>query len=287
MLLLVVVAELAGGERDIVQVERPLARMLGLLELERPVDAPVREAFEVDGRIDEVDGRNHDAACDQRQRLDFEADRVERGEMLRARPVRVGDRDVARAEARPRHPCAPALLARGPAPLDAQVAVDRERPSDRIRYLVVDPRARAVPVERHDEDEQRGNRQGNDNGEPCGHLADGVAVAHLSLPVGLHGNDAASRVPEARFDRPAGRVSGLQPIMHAGKPASARGSSQARPSVHAACFGRRQSARTCCRTGRNVSAQKHFSIAHDGFPCISGFTPPCTSKRLRWHIACY
>ncbi|WP_230942634.1 hypothetical protein [Burkholderia stagnalis] len=72
--------------------------------------------------------------------------------------------------------------------------------------------------------------------------------------------------PMARFDRPAGRVSGLQPIRRAGKPAGAAGSRQARPSVTAACFRRRQRARTCVPgSAKRIGAETFFQLLAPDF----------------------
>ncbi|MBX4145122.1 hypothetical protein DD788_28765, partial [Ralstonia pickettii] len=46
-------------------------------------------------------------------------------------------------------------------------------------------------------DDQRGKRQGDDDGKPRGHLADGVANAHCSLPE-FAAPYPAIRVPEYR-----------------------------------------------------------------------------------------
>ncbi len=77
------------------------SRLLQFGQREGPVVAAVAHAFEIDGRIGEMDGGDDDVVREERQHRDLEVDALERREVRVLRPRRVADRDARRGEARP------------------------------------------------------------------------------------------------------------------------------------------------------------------------------------------
>jgi hypothetical protein len=165
--LLVAHGDIAARERDVVQIEPPRRRSARSGQLEGPVVATIGKTLRIDGRIHEIDCRNHDVVRDERQHGNLEVDLVERGEMRVVGPVGVGNLDLRGGKTRPGHPGAPAGFAGRPAPAHLKIAFDREGPPDSLAHLFVHVRLRVIPVEQENEADQGRNQHDDKRDEPC------------------------------------------------------------------------------------------------------------------------